>query len=121
MICPHGGTRLAYPLLFATLALCFFFPFNKLLALSFLPRLAASSVVVGLPIIWAGFIFSNSFREEKRVNAAFGSNLLGVVVGGALEYCCNMWGLSSLYLIAIALYLLSYLIKGNKGFRMAQA
>jgi hypothetical protein len=94
----------SYLLLFCTLAGGFFFPFNTLLAWSFFPRLLFSTLLVGLPFVWAGFIFSNSFRQATRVNVVFGSNLLGVVLGAALEYTSNVWGLNLLYLIAMALY-----------------
>jgi len=54
--------------------------------------------------VWAAFIFSNSFKAEKRVNAVFGANLLGVVLGGAMEYVGNISGLNFLYILAIVLY-----------------
>ena len=69
-----------------------------------------------LPIFWAAFIFSNSFKMETRVNRAFGSNLLGVVLGGALEYASNLWGLNTLYLLALGLYFLSMVtLPGKRG------
>jgi SAM-dependent methyltransferase len=104
------ASKFAYPLLFATLLIAYFFPFSRILGLNFIWRLCISAIIVGLPIIWAAFIFSNSFRKETKVNAVFGSNLLGVVVGGALEYVCNIWGLNFLLLVAISLYLASALI-----------
>jgi SAM-dependent methyltransferase len=93
-----------YILLFVTLAAGYFFPFNSLLSLSLVPRLAAAGVAVGLPVLWASFIFSDSFRGASRVAHALGSNLLGVVLGGCLEYASNVAGLSALYLVALALY-----------------
>ena len=104
------SSKYAYPLLIATLLIAYLFPFNRILGLHFVGRLCISSIIVGLPIIWAAFIFSNSFRQETRVNAVFGSNLLGVVVGGALEYVCNIWGLNFLLLVAVGLYLASALM-----------
>jgi hypothetical protein len=41
------------------------------------------------------------------VSKAFSSNLLGIVMGGSLEYLSNIWGLNVLYLVALALYLAS--------------
>ncbi len=113
----HGlPTRYAYPLLFLTLAGGYLFPFHALSGLAFLPRLACSALAVGLPIFWAAFIFSNSFKMETRVNRAFGSNLLGVVLGGALEYASNLWGLNTLYLLALGLYFLSMVtLPGKRG------
>jgi len=99
----------AYAFLFASLGLGYLFPFEKLLSLAFLPRLLASGVAVGAPVAFASVIFSTAFKEEKRVSQALGSNLLGVVFGGALEYTSNIWGLNHLYLVAMILYFISLL------------
>lgn len=99
--------RLSYGLLFATLVAGFFFPFHVLLPLPVFVRVLAAGLVIGLPIIWASFIFSISFRDERHVSLAFSSNLLGIVVGGSFEYLSNIWGLNVLYLVALALYVAS--------------
>jgi MFS superfamily sulfate permease-like transporter len=92
----------------------YFFPFETLLSLGFPLRLLASSLIVGVPVGLASLIFSTSFKEEKNLSNVLGSNLLGVVFGGALEYTSNIWGLNTLYILALILYLLSSLPKlGN--------
>jgi hypothetical protein len=98
------GLRLAYAALLPTLGAGYLFPFGALLHLSLVPRLAMAAVVIGLPILWASFIFSTSFRKETSVDRAFGSNLLGIVFGGCLEYASNLWGLNALFLIAAVIY-----------------
>ncbi len=98
---------LSYGLLFATLVAGFLFPFKILLPLPSVLRLLAAGLVIGLPIIWASFIFSISFRDEQYVSKAFSSNLLGIVVGGSFEYLSNIWGLNVLYLVALVLYVAS--------------
>lgn len=105
-ICPTR--RMSYVLLFVTLALGYIFPFNSLLHLSFALRLLSSALIVGLPIAFAAFIFSLSFKEVNNVSKVFGSNLLGIVFGGALEYTVNIWGLRVLYVMALVLYACSY-------------
>lgn len=70
-------------------------------------RLSFAAVWIGAPIFFASLIFSDAFRDVTDTAAAFGANLLGVVVGGALEYTSMMWGLNSLYLTTMALYLLA--------------
>lgn len=97
----------AYALLFITLIAGYLFPFEVLLAWPPPLRVLGALVAVGLPIFWSAFIFSNSFAGVERVNTVFGSNLLGVVCGGALEYSANVWGLNVLYLLAGGLYLAS--------------
>jgi Spermine/spermidine synthase domain len=106
--------RIAYGLLFLSLMAGYFFPFETLLSLGFPLRLLASSLIVGVPVGLASLIFSTSFKEEKNLSNVLGSNLLGVVFGGALEYTSNIWGLNTLYILALILYLLSSLPKlGN--------
>lgn len=105
------SNKIAYVLLFVTLIIGYFFPFKLLLEFDYLPRLVAAIFTIGLPIIWASFIFSNSFKSAKNLNVVFGSNLLGVVFGGCAEYFSNVLGMASLYLIATALYALSLLLK----------
>jgi hypothetical protein len=99
----------SYVLLIVSLILGYFFPFGYLLTLDLLPRVTGATLVIGLPIIWASFIFSTSFAEEREVSRVFGSNLLGIVLGGSLEYMSIIWGLNMLYGIAIILYLCSFL------------
>jgi hypothetical protein len=99
--------KISYALLFATLVAGYFLPFDSLVAWSLPIRLAAAASIVGLPIAWASFVFSTSFKREVDVARVFGSNLLGAVVGGCLEYASNVWGLDSLYLVALLLYVAS--------------
>ena len=101
---------LSYGLLFVTLVAGFLFPFHILLPLPLVARLIAAGIVIGLPIIWASFIFSISFRDEQHVSKAFSSNLLGIVLGGGFEYLSNIWGLNALYLVALVLYVASALV-----------
>lgn len=68
-------------------------------------RLALTTLWFGLPIFFASLVFSYAFRDVADPANAFGANLLGVVVGGALEYASMVWGLNALYLLALALYL----------------
>ena len=103
------GRRLCYGLLFLTLVLGYFYPFSQLLSFAMVPRLLLASFVIALPIVWAAFIFSTSYKAQTECpEGAFGANLLGVVVGGSLEYSVNIWGLDALYLVAILLYFASF-------------
>ena len=44
---------------------------------------------------------------------AFASNLLGAMVGGALEYLALLTGYRSLLIVVAALYVLAYLLATN--------
>ncbi len=72
-------------------------------------RLGLCTVVLFSPIFVAGLVFSSQFRLAKNPNLLFGSNLLGAMVGGALEYTSLFLGLSPLYLVGAGLYLLALL------------
>ena len=104
---------ISYGLLFLVLILGYFFPFESLLPLRYPLRLLASALIIAIPIALASFIFSTSFRDETNLSNSFGSNLLGIVFGGALEYTSNIWGLDTLYILALVLYLLSLLLKSG--------
>ena len=72
-------------------------------------RLALAGLVIFSPIFLAGFVFSSQFRKAEKPNLLFGSNLIGAMVGGALEYCSLTVGLSALYLVGAVLYLCAFL------------
>jgi SAM-dependent methyltransferase len=63
------------------------------------------------PMFFAGVIFARSFRDSADPHMAFGSNIAGTVVGGLTESFSMLLGFRYLLLLAVALYLLSALIK----------
>ena len=67
------------------------------------------------PILLAGLIFSSQFREATAPNLLFGSNLIGAMVGGAVEYASLSLGLGSLYLVGAMLYLCAWLAWQRQG------
>jgi spermidine synthase len=103
------GKMPCYLALIGSLLLGYVVPIAPALAYGFWPRVAWSVVWIGAPIFFAALIFSGSFRGAEDASGAFGVNLLGVVVGGALEYSSMVYGLDFLYLIAIGIYLLAWL------------
>ena len=76
--------------------------------------LAYSSSELQEAILLAALIFAKAFEEAKIPILALGSNLVGTLVGGILEYL-DMWiGLRWLNIIALLLYGLSYLFLSNR-------
>ena len=70
----------------------------------FLPlplRILVGGAWVALPVFFASILFSRSFARSPHPASAFGANLLGVVVGGVLEYTSMVVGLDALYLVAL--------------------
>ncbi|HVT52531.1 MAG TPA: hypothetical protein VHE77_13225 [Dongiaceae bacterium] len=61
------------------------------------------------PVFCASVIFSSSFRLTRNPPEALGANLLGAVIGGWLEYATMATGIRFMALVALALYVLSWL------------
>lgn len=99
--------RVAFGLLVASLALSLVLPPETLLVLDRPLRLVAGALLIGLPVLWASFLFSASFERTPRPASAFGANLLGVVFGACLEQLSNVVGLRALFLVALGLYALA--------------
>ena len=55
-------------------------------------------------------MFSYSFRDTKTADMAFASNLLGAVVGGAIEYVALITGYGWLLVIVGGLYAAAWLL-----------
>jgi SAM-dependent methyltransferase len=73
--------------------------------LGLVSRGVAGGVVNGLPIACAGVLVSTLLARSRNPGASLGSNLLGAVVGGCLEYLSMVFGLRALALLAFAIYL----------------
>jgi hypothetical protein len=105
-----GSFGTMYFLLFVTLVLNLLFPFDRLNVLAWEFRLIVAGVVIASPLLVAALIFAKAFGAVSSPSIALASNLFGSLVGGVLEYM-DMWtGLRWLNLLAIVLYLLSYLL-----------
>ncbi len=98
-----------FMLLFASLVLMYAVPVSSLLSLSMLGRGLVGGLLNALPIGFAGIIFSNLLQRSKDASNALGSNLLGAILGGCLEYVSMFTGLQFLTLIAVAIYFAAYL------------
>ncbi len=102
------GVRLPRPVcygaLFAILLTQYFVSAKWVLTLPFAIRLVAGALWLAAPIFFTSLIFSEAFQRSGDTAAAFGANLLGVVIGGVLEYASMVVGLNALYLGALAIY-----------------
>jgi hypothetical protein len=56
------------------------------------------------PIFVANVVFSRSFRDTSEADSAFASNLLGIAVGGVVEYAALATGYQAL-LIPVMVFL----------------
>jgi hypothetical protein len=68
-------------------------------------RYVVTAAIAFTPVFLANIVFARSFRDSETADLAFASNLIGIMVGGTMEYLALVWGYRSLLLIAMVLYL----------------
>ena len=102
------STRMAFILLALTLVATWMAPLHDLLGWSSPLRDWVAVVVLCLPLFFAAIVFARQIGMEGRPSAALGSNLLGALAGGVLEYVSMAIGTRPLYLIALGLYGLAW-------------
>ena len=111
---------LLYPVLLAALALAWMVPQDALLDLSVVPRFLAGVTIAFLPIFVANLLFAVRFKGSGSSTVAFGANLLGAMVGGALEYLALILGFNALLVVVALLYGLA-LLTGRRHLVAARA
>ncbi|HTW81783.1 MAG TPA: hypothetical protein VME23_19705 [Terracidiphilus sp.] len=82
-------------------------------------RVPGSGTLVGIliclayciPILFAGIIFTESFRRSAGNSSCFGANMLGAVAGGLAQNLSFIFGMKALLLIAAAIYAASALMQ----------
>lgn len=100
-----------YLLLFGMLALNLAIRPETLLIQNAILRYVIASCLIFAPVFLANVIFSNSFRETELADIAFASNLLGIMVGGMLEYFSMLIGYHMLLVGVIAFYFLAMVLR----------
>jgi hypothetical protein len=98
-----------YVPLFAAIVLAWIVPPGSLLGLDFAPRFAAAVALGFTPVFIANLVFADRFRDVGSSAVAFGTNLLGAIVGGVLEYGALVVGYRALLIVVAALYALAFL------------
>ena len=93
-----------YVALLASIALAYLLPPASLLIEPPWLRYALAAALAFAPVFFANLVFSHSFRDTWTADMAFASNLLGAMVGGALEYLGLLTGYQALLLVVAALY-----------------
>ena len=100
---------LLYAPLFAALVLAWAVPLGSLLDLGFVSRFVAAVALGFTPVFIANLVFADRFRDVGSSGVAFGTNLLGAIVGGVLEYGALVIGYRALLIVVAALYALAFL------------
>ena len=108
-----------YLLLFGILLLNILLPPDALLLGNLILRYMLASVLAFTPVFLANIIFTNSFRDSETADIAFASNLLGIMVGGGMEYFSMLIGYRLLLVPVIVFYTCAFLLrlrsKGTAG------
>jgi hypothetical protein len=105
-----GYSLWMYAPLLAVLLLLLAVPREHILDYGFTGRMLWTLLVVPLPILFAGIIFSTTFREATSPSAVFGANLIGAMLGGFCEYLGMAVGNHSLSILVMISYLGSMLV-----------
>ncbi len=93
-----------YGMLIASLAVAWAVPSSALLGLPVGTRFLAAAAIAFIPVFIANLVFAERFRDVGSSAVAFGSNLLGAMVGGILEYSALTVGYRGLLVVAAVLY-----------------
>ena len=99
-----------YALLLGSLLLAWAVPPSFLLGLDLWLRVIVAVAIAVLPIFTANVIFAKRFADTADAPLAFGTNLLGAILGGCLEYLSLEFGYRALLVIAAAVYVLAFVI-----------
>jgi len=108
-----GAPRIvvSYALLGTALCAIYVTPFDAFLAWQ--GGLVIASLVVCLPVLFASLVFAETFKNVSSGHIALGCNMLGAIVGGALEAASLGIGIRALALLALLVYGLSALALWN--------
>jgi hypothetical protein len=104
---PVRRPSLLYAPLFVSLAIAWAVPIHALLDLAPAARFFAAVVLGFTPVFLGNLIFANRFKDVGSSTIAFGTNLLGAIVGGVLEYGALVVGYRSLLVGVAVLYALA--------------
>jgi lipid-A-disaccharide synthase-like uncharacterized protein len=108
-----------YLALIASLTLAWALPQQSLLELPPVLRFLCGAAVAFAPIFCANLVFAQRFRDVSSSTVAFGANLLGAMVGGAIEYVSLISGYAFLLVIVAGLYGLAFLITRTPAVRLS--
>ena len=108
---PTPPVPVMYAVLLGGLALAWAVPSTFLLGLDIWLRVIVAVAIAVLPIFAANVIFAKRFAETADAPLAFGTNLLGAIVGGCLEYLSLEFGYRALLVIAAIVYIVAFAIR----------
>lgn len=105
-----------YLALIGSVAVAYLVPADALLIDPPELRYALAAGIAFAPVFFANLVFTWSFKATAAADMAFASNLLGAMVGGALEYVALLTGFRQLLLIVALLYLVAFALSRHWRF-----
>jgi SAM-dependent methyltransferase len=100
----------AYAGIIVVIAINYALPYDALFFRSFALRAILSTLILTLPVFFAGIVFIRRFAASGFSAEAIGSNLLGSLGGGLAESLSLWLGLKSLLIVAAVLYASAWLV-----------
>ena len=107
-----------YIFLWVSLGLLYFIPLDIFNAFGFWTKTIIATLLLNLPIFFAGIIYINSFKDAPAKDHALGSNLIGAAFGGLLESLSFITGIKALLLMVLLLYGLSFFFLPKRKFKV---
>ncbi len=107
---PRPRLNLYMTFLVANIAIAIVTPTAALLELPEIARAVAAVLVFLGPVYFASLIFASLIKDEQNLYQAYGSNILGAVVGGVCEYLSLMLGFKFILGLTLLFYLFVYLL-----------
>lgn len=90
--------------LIGTCIALYFVDLSRFAFLSFTTKAVVVGLLTTLPMLFSGLIFIDSFAKTERKDSALGANLMGALVGGALQSVTYIIGIKALLLLVAGLY-----------------
>jgi hypothetical protein len=104
----RGNLAFLYILLLGSLGFIFLLPTDLMVGWTLLLRGIGGTILLSVPLFFAGMIFSETLRRAGEAARPLASNLTGSALGGVLEYGSLLGGIKSLYIVAAVLYVGSW-------------
>jgi len=112
---PSYSMAIPYAGIILSAVLAYFIPLHTLLFESVSLRITVATLLLCMPIFFAGMVFVRSFADMHFSGEALGWNLFGAVLGGILETTSQATGMRALVLMAAGLYLGSWIARNRAG------
>ena len=113
------SSNLIYTGLFTSLILGLSYTFARAyLSIPFQIDQIIGTLFLTIPLFFSGFAFSYELKNSPSVMVALSSNIIGAMVGGCLEYNAMYFGFRSLYILAILMYLFSFVSSSKRNYQI---